>query len=57
MPEDLNNIPVLPKSPYHDIPDITFSAASIQKLLESIRPDKACGPDQIPAHVRKESAS
>ena len=55
--EDLNNIPSLPESPYCDIPDITFYARGIQKKLESIRPDKACGPDQIPARVLKESAS
>ena len=51
------NIPVLPESLYQDIPDITLFAHGIQKLLESIRPDKACGPDQIPARVLKESAS
>lgn len=55
--EDLNNIPVLPESPYQDIPDITFFVHGIQKVLESIRPAKACGPDQIPARVLKESAS
>ena len=54
--EDLINIPVLPESPYRDIQDITFCARGIQKQLESIRPDKACGPDQIPARVLKESA-
>ena len=55
--EDLNNIPVLPESLYQDFPDITFFAHGIQKLLESIRSDKTCGPDQIPARILKESAS
>lgn len=55
--EDLNNIPILAESPYQDIPDIKFLAHGFQKLLEFIRPDKACGPDQIPARVLKESAS
>ena len=45
-----------PESPYRDIPDITFCARGIQKQLESIRSDKACGPDQIRARVFKESA-
>lgn len=36
--------------------DITLFDQGIQKLLESVRPDKACGPDQIPARVLKESA-
>ena len=53
--EDLINIPVLPESPYWDIQDVTFCTRGIQKQLESIRPDKACGPDQIPACVLKES--
>lgn len=55
--EDLNNITVLPESPYWDISDITFWVSGIQKQLESIRPDKAYGPDQIPARVLKESSS
>ena len=50
-------IPSLPESPNCDIPDITFYARGIQKQLESIRPGKACGPDQIPARVLKESVS
>ena len=45
--EDLNNIPVLPESPYKNIPDITFFTDGIQKQLEFIRPDRACRPDQI----------
>ena len=51
--EDLNNVPILPESPYGDIPDITFCFPDIQ--IESIRPEKACGPDQNPSYVLKES--
>ena len=47
MCEDLINIPVLPESPCRDIQDITFCA----------RESKACGPDQIPTRVLKESTS
>ena len=55
--ENLTNLPDIPKSPYGDIPDICFTARGIQTQLESIRPDKACGPDQIPARVLKKTAT
>ena len=54
--EDLNNVPILPESPYENTSDIAFCTCGVQKLLESIRPDKTCGPAQIPARVLKESA-
>ena len=55
--EDLNNVPILPES-HTRIFRIwyTFNTRGIQKLLESTRPDKASGPDQIPACVLNESA-
>ena len=55
--ENLTNLPDIPKSPYGDIPDICFTACGIQSQLESIRPDKACGQDQIPTRVLKETAT
>ena len=44
--EDLNDVPILPESPYENTSDIAFCtrARGVQKLLESIKPDKACGP-------------
>ena len=55
--ENLTNLPDIPESPYGDIPDICFTARGIQSQLESIRPDKACGLEQIPARVLKETAT
>ena len=55
--ENLTNLRDIPESPYGDIPDICFTNRGIQSQLESIRPDKACGADQIPARVLKETAT
>lgn len=55
--EDLNNVPIPPQSHTRIFRILyTFSTRGIQKLLESTRPDKASGPDQIPACVLNESA-
>ena len=55
--EDLNNVPILPESHTRIFRILyTFNTRGIQKLLESTRPDKASGPDQIPACVLNESA-
>ena len=51
--EDLNNVPILPESPYGDIPDITFCSPNFQ--IESIRPEKALDLIKIPVGVLKES--
>ena len=55
--EDLENMPGMNDSPFASAPDIHFSAHGIKKQLESIQPDKASGPDMIPARVLKEIAS
>ena len=47
---------LMPASPFRDMPDIYFSPSGILKQLEAIRPDKACGPDQIPARILREAA-
>ena len=55
--EDLNNVPILPESHTRIFRILyTFNTRGIQKLLESTRPDKASGPDQISACVLNESA-
>jgi len=55
--EDLNKVPILPESHTRIFRVLyTFSTRGIQKLLESTRPDKASGPDQIPACVLNGSA-
>ena len=50
-------MPGMNDSPFASAPDIHFSAHGIKKQLESIQPDKASGPDMIPARVLKETAS
>ena len=44
-------------SPHPSMRDIKVSTSGIQKLLEQVKPNKASGPDQIPARVLKECAS
>ena len=39
-----------------DIPDILFTPPGVQKLLEGLNPNKACGPDGILPRVLKELA-
>jgi len=39
------------------IEDITFKPKDINKILKSLKPDKACGPDQIPTRVLKECSA
>ena len=55
--EDLEYMPAMNNSPFTSAPDIHFSAHGIKKQLENIQPDKASGPDMIPAKVLKETAS
>ena len=38
-------------------PEITFTTPGIQKQLEAVIPDKACGPDLVPARILKEAAA
>ena len=36
------------------MPDICISKEGIEKMLQNIKPDKAAGPDTLPATVLKE---
>ena len=42
---------------YPDIPDILFTSTGVQKMLEGLNPNKACGPDHILPRVLKELAA
>ena len=44
-------MPAMNDSLFTSAPDIHFSAHGIKKQLENIQPDKASGPDMIPAKV------
>ena len=54
--ENPHDSPNLGPSPYPAIGGITFTKNGIVKLLRSIKPGKAGGPDNLPAHVLKELA-
>lgn len=55
--EDTQNMPVLGASPFNDMPRIQIDANGVTKLLTGLNPNKASGPDGIPARVLKETAS
>ena len=55
--EELGDLPNLLPSQYLSVGDIWFTQNGIIKLLENIRPDKAAGPDELPARVLKELAA
>ena len=50
---DPTNIPDLGPSPYSDMPNIEVTSNGVKKLLESVKPRKAAGPDDIPCRLLK----
>ena len=46
-------LPVLPNSTFPDMPDIKITVEGVEKLLCTLRTDKAVGPDGIPNAVLK----
>ncbi len=44
------------QSPYEPITDLQISPDGVAKQLFDLNPQKACGPDEIPARVLKEIA-
>jgi hypothetical protein len=38
------------------MPEIAVSIEGVQKLLQKLTPQKACGPDQIPARILRDLA-
>ena len=55
-PEDKSPLPPLKDNEYPDIGKITISIGGVAKLLKSINPTKACGPDAIPNQILKNCA-
>ena len=41
-------------SPYPSITDLQISPEGVAKQLSQLNPNKACGPDELPARVLKE---
>ena len=53
--ENLDTLPQLDNE-YPDMPNIEFGQEGILKLLRDTNPNKASGPDRIPARLLKEAA-
>ena len=47
-------LPKIPVSPYSSIADLHISPEGVAKQLSQLNPNKACGPDELPARVLKE---
>ena len=54
--EDLSNMPDMGVSSTPEIPPIIIHHNGVMKLLTSLNPHKATGPDSIPARLLKETA-
>ena len=54
--EDFTNMPSLDNDSYPSMPEVTVSTQGVQKLLSKLQPNKATGPDDLPARVLKEFA-
>jgi hypothetical protein len=54
--ESTANIPDLGPSPYTEIGSLKFTRNGVANLLRLIKPNKASGPDDLPARVLKELA-
>jgi hypothetical protein len=54
--EDTSNFPDKGASPYTEMRNIKVDKNGIQKLLMDLNPNKATGPDQIPAYILKTGA-
>ena len=55
--EDTSDIPVPSGPSYPSMPEFEINVCGVQKLLHTIKPNKASGPDSIPCRVRKEAAN
>ena len=55
--EDTSDIPVPSGPSYPSMPEFEINVCGVQKLLHTIKPNKASGPDSIPCRVLKEAAS
>ena len=44
-------MPALTEGNYPDILEIDITFDGVVRLLQKLKPFKACGPDQIPNHI------
>ena len=54
--EDVTSVPTPDGTPFPDMPTISISIKGVEALLKKINPQKAAGPDGIPAKILKECA-
>ena len=54
--EDTTSIPTPRGDPLPPMPNITISENGVLKLLKNIKPNKATGPDELPARVLRDCA-
>ena len=54
--EDTTSIPTPRGDPLPPMPNITISENGVLKLLKNIKPNKATGPDELPAKVLRDCA-
>ncbi|KAL8589391.1 hypothetical protein ACOMHN_021543 [Nucella lapillus] len=54
--EDLSHMPDKGDSPYQAMDDLTVTDKDVQTLLRNLQPNKATGPDSIPAFILKSAA-
>ena len=54
--ENTSDTPNLGDSPYPTVKHITVTVEGVVKLLHSLKPNKASGPDAIPARILKDTA-
>ena len=54
--EDVSSIPEPAGEPYSPMKEIDISTEGVAKLLRKVNPNKASGPDSIPARILKELA-
>ncbi|KAJ8025928.1 Exosome complex component CSL4 [Holothuria leucospilota] len=55
--EDMKNFPDMPESVFPEMPKICIDQKGVENLLLNLNPNKAAGPDAIPAKILRECAS
>ena len=54
MGQHATDLPKISTSPYPSFTDLQISPEGVAKQLSQLNPNKACGPDELPARVLKE---
>ena len=55
--QERGNIPTLPDSGFPDLQRLTIGIEGVEKQLLNIKPNKASGPDEIPARIFRDFAT